>query len=192
MSRYEGHSRTSNLTTTRYGLAWVLVPIFILFLIYPPTAIYRRLNPIHYWELDGNELGRRAVVEHLPSQTILLERDNGAVDKCTVKAETKTVSSLNIISTLQGPRKHLPDNPTTNTFTYSANNANDNFCMSPGSFCIIRYRDGVGNPGNSTGNMVGRRPIGTGYSLCWETSSSCGDAACSMTLVPSSTLQSLI
>ncbi|PMD44877.1 hypothetical protein L207DRAFT_524322 [Hyaloscypha variabilis F] len=62
-----------------------------------------------------------------------------------------------------------------------ANNPNGTFCAgnSLSTNIIIRCLNGVGGPGNCNDNLDGAPPIGDNPTLCWQTSLTSGDAACS-------------
>jgi hypothetical protein len=71
-------------------------------------------------------------------------------------------------------------NSTTDAITCYGN-PNGAYCASDslGSPIIIRCNNGTGQAGNCNDNTAGDFPFGdTGGSLCWQTSTSSGDAAC--------------
>jgi hypothetical protein len=56
------------------------------------------------------------------------------------------------------------------------------FCAGPSLSTNIIIRcgsDGLGQPGNCDDNLAGDPPVGVGNSICWQTSLTSGDAACS-------------
>jgi hypothetical protein len=62
-----------------------------------------------------------------------------------------------------------------------ANNPNGNFCAgdSLGTNIIIRCVNGVAGPGNCNDNLDGEPPMGLNPTLCYQSSATAGDAACS-------------
>ncbi|KAE9375261.1 hypothetical protein N431DRAFT_463359 [Stipitochalara longipes BDJ] len=67
------------------------------------------------------------------------------------------------------------------TIICPANNPNGNFCAgtSLGTNIIIRCVNGVAGPGNCNDNLDGEPPVGLNPALCYQSSPTAGDAACS-------------
>jgi hypothetical protein len=67
------------------------------------------------------------------------------------------------------------------TINCPANNPNGNFCAGDSltTNIIIRCVNGVAGPGNCNDNLDGEPPIGLNPTLCYQSSATAGDAACS-------------
>jgi hypothetical protein len=126
----------------------------------------------------GTLLVSPTTLTDFPSSTIFVQLPDITLDTYGT-AIPKAASILKQLPLLERHHDYLPYNSETNTYTCPANNPDGNFCMNVGGFYIIRCHNGVGNPGNCSANLVGRPPIETGYSPCWDTSITSGTAVCS-------------
>jgi hypothetical protein len=137
----------------------------------------------HAW-LEGNGFHRQGLQRSLHESDVPAPGDRPSLNSAKrldsnhgpVKnlAESTKVSSLQVSD---GPRGSFLYNPTMNTFTCPTYDSNGNFCL--GSTYIIRCNNGVGKVGQCNASVMSRPPIGSSYSLCWQTSPTSGDAACS-------------
>ncbi|KAK6345742.1 hypothetical protein TWF718_007649 [Orbilia javanica] len=86
------------------------------------------------------------------------------------------------LATAAAVNAQLVYNETTGVFQCLGDAADKNFCAgdSLSTNIIIRCNGEVGQPGNCNNNLAGVPPIGVKTSaLCWQTSETAGDGACS-------------